>query len=482
MKLYSKHDEPKIKVSIESKTPNLNIELDKDIMSLEQHIKAFNSLIIVEEQIASENFNFIDKGNYVLYNEYINTVTRNLGIKNIPVITQESLNTLSTTALNHHIAIEGFISEMWKKIKEIFVKINSSIKEFFKTYFTRLEKLKKKLKNLSEVLVDTDKDLSKTNLDNVPSGLANKFPVNGSIDSKIVIEVLTNTKVLIDSMNEINKKANEFINKDVLDKNFIANINKLKQDIISSNVQIQANSEDKKEGTIFKEAKFGKDGERNKEIDNTNSSLAADAKEKANQVSQAENKVSNITNKEINLDSDDEKAEEARKDFDEFVKTLVSTLDKVKGKSLIKGKNIKEVSGSKEEGLNIETEDIVNEPSNVILDSKGTLLKIVKDSITLIDNCAKLTEEYGKVNDTVMKKLDDVDKLILDLDKTDDAKLGKYKKLLNTKVKVRLNLVKTFFNNYNKVSKNIFGMALDTADGVVEYTVLSLKHFGSDSE
>ena len=49
-------------------------------------------------------------------------------------------------------ALEGFIGDMWNKIKEIFRKIYDSIKEFFKKYFTRLGRLKNKISNLIEVL------------------------------------------------------------------------------------------------------------------------------------------------------------------------------------------------------------------------------------------------------------------------------------------------------------------------------------------
>ncbi|NTW90406.1 MAG: hypothetical protein HGA35_00385 [Erysipelotrichaceae bacterium] len=71
-----------------------------------------------------------------------------------------------------------------------------------------------------------------------------------------------------------------------------------------------------------------------------------------------------------------------------------------------------------------------------------------------------------------------VDKLISDINKIPEDSLGKYKKLLNNKIKVRLNLAKTFFNNYNKICKNMLEMSMDTGDGVVEYSVLSLKNFG----
>lgn len=468
MKLYDKYEEPVIKVAIENITPNESKEIDKDIITLEAHIKAYTSLVIVENQIASEDFNFVDKGNYVLYNEYINTVTRNLGVKNIPIVTQEALSTLSGTALNHHVALEGFIADMWKKIKEIFSKIYNSIKEFFNKYFTRLGRIKNKLKNISEVLNEVDKNLGKPSLDIIPGGLSKKYPVSGDIDIGIINEVMANIKVLVDSLNDINGKASDFINKDILDKDFISKINTLKQEIESSYSQIDANNKDAKDT-----------GEN---VDNANSSLDSVAKRKTDEMNKEKAVVRNIGNKENNLDSEDIKAAEAKKEFEDFINTLVTSLQKVKGKNLINGKNITNVSGSANESLNIEISDSKDTPSSIKLGTKNELIKTVKQAIIIVDNLEKLAKEYGKINDTVMKKLNDVDKLINDLDKLKDEKLGSYRKLLNNKVKVRLNIVKTFFNNYNKVSKNILGMGLDCGDGVIEYTTLSLKYFGTVTE
>jgi len=77
-----------------------------------------------------------------------------------------------------------------------------------------------------------------------------------------------------------------------------------------------------------------------------------------------------------------------------------------------------------------------------------------------------------------MKKMDDIDRIILDIDKVKDEDLGKYKKVLTNKIKVRLNMFKLFFNNYNKVCKTVFELTLDSAEGNAEYAILSLKYFG----
>lgn len=81
----------------------------------------------------------------------------------------------------------------------------------------------------------------------------------------------------------------------------------------------------------------------------------------------------------------------------------------------------------------------------------------------------------------IMKRVDEADKLIGDIDRMGERAgetISKYKKVLTDIVKKRLLLMKEFFNDYNKVCKNVYGMALDCGDGIVAYTVTCLKYFG----
>ena len=486
MKLFDQVKEPKptigdvVRITTEDDSGHTeSVTIDQQVAEFNNHVKAFNSLVVIDEQIANENYNFIDKGNYVLYNEYIKSITSNLNMKYIPVLSQETVNTLPTTALNHHIALEGFIGDMWKKIKEIFNKIYNAIKEFFKKYFTRLGRLKNKLNNLVEVLGETNKDIQKINLDTVPSGVASKFPFEGNLMSGTIFDILTTTSILVNSLDEINKKAEEFIAKDLVDKNLVANIKKMKDDIAANNNQIKNNEDSKKAGTFFDKAKFGEEGKYNKNLDNENKSLAQDAKEKASQIEDSRDQIKGITDKETDLDNEDGKAEEAKKQFAAFIRTLEVVLGKAKDKKLAGGKVITKVTASEDSGIEIETDVNKDKPSSIALEDKTTLIKMVKAAIELINKAEKLTEVYGKINDKVMDSINSVDKFISDLDKIGvDPAMLKYNKLLYNKVKVRLNLVKTFFNNYNKVCKNFFELSAEACDGVVDYAVLSLKHFG----
>lgn len=486
MKLFDQVRDPKpklgdvVRITTEDDSNETeSVSIDEQVAEFNNHVKAFNSLNVIDEQIASENYNFIDKGNYVLYNEYIKSITSNLNMKTVPIISQEALDTLPTTALNHHVALEGFIGDMWNKIKEIFRKIYDSIKEFFTKYFTRLGRLKNKISNLIEVLSETDKDIQKPYIDKVPGSLAAKYPVKGQIDSSVVAEVYNNLAILINSFDEINSKAETFASKDILEKDFVAKILKLKNEINDTNAKLGQNKEAQDGlGSIKKHIPGTDDNSKNKELNKDNKSLEKDAMDKSNQLDNKKDEIGKITAGESDLDIDDKKSEEAKKEFMAFLKTLEDVLGKVKGKPLIKGKIIKEIKISEDSGIELEIEDNKETPDGVRLDDKDSLIKLLKIILEGIEQSEKLATVYGKINDKIMDNMNAVDKLINDLNKIPDESLGKYKKLLNNKVKVRLNMAKTFFNNYNKICKNVLEMMMDTGDGCVEYSVLSLKNFG----
>lgn len=485
MKLFDQVKEPKPKMgdvvqyATEDETTDIeSATIDQQVAEFNNHVKAFNSLNVIDEQIANENYNFIDKGNYILYNEYIKSVTSNLNMKYVPVISQETINTLPTTALNHHIALEGFIGDMWNKIKEIFSKIYNTIKEFFKKYFTRLGRIKNKISNLIEVIGETNKDIAKSRLDKVPGGLANKFPVSGEIDINVISEAVLSVETLLASFGEVNKKAEAFANKDVLDKDFVANISKLRESIDSNNAKMSENNDKKGSYTDFNGKSIRQTMKENSALNKENSSLEKEAKDSANKIADSKETISKITAGESDDETEDKKGEEARREFESFIRSLADVLNKVKGKTLVKGKIIKEVKVNPESGIEIETDEEKETPNGIILEDKATLLKLLKSVLENITEAEKLSTVYGKINDKIMDNLNKVDKIINDINKVPEENLGKYKKVLNNKVKKRLNMAKTFFNNYNKICKNVLEMALDSADGVVDYSVLSLKHFG----
>jgi len=479
MKLYSENRP----IPISSPKPVIAIEdlsIDKECLALNEHVKAYRSLNTVQEQVSLESYSFIDKHNYVLYNEYIKSITSNLGIAQLPIISQENIQELSTVVLNHHISLEGFIATIWEKIKKIFKGIYEKIKGFFVRFFTRLGRLKGKLKNLDEALSGTNKDIQKVNLDKVPSGLATKYPLADNLTGSDIIEVFNNVNSLQEQTKVITSKAKEFAAKDVLDKNFIEEIKKLKDSAKAAGAQIDGNNQNKKSGIVFKEAKFGEDGKANKELDKENKSLAQVAKDSEEEADTKTGEVDAVVGKNTDAlsSNEDVQFQAVQKELIDFSKTVSDVLNKVKGKNLVGGIVYTSITVEQDGNLKIEDEKKDVKPSSISLTERAVLSKLVKDTIKVVENAEKDLNVYGTVNDSIMKNTEIVDKLIADLDKMgDDPSFSKYKTVLSNKVKVRLGLLKTFFSEYNKVGNTMFGMVLDTADGNVAYATLCLKFF-----
>ena len=480
LKLFYTDERPIATKALESLITKQQSEPDtfeEDTQSLHLHTQAYNSLAIVHEQVAQESFSFIDKGNYVLYNEYIKSITQGLGLKQPPVISQEAINTLPTVALNHHLALEGLIGTMWEKIKALFSKIYESIKKFFAGFFTRLGRLKKKLKNLLKVLKETDSDLKTVNLDKVPGDLASKFPVNGRINLNVVNEAFKNISVVGNILTEVNTKAKTVASKDILDKSFVAKVKSLKDLSKYSKDQIKTNKDNKTKGL---KSLYGKGKQNNKELDTENKSLKELAKDTDSEINKEESNLKDVVNDpgNANLEFDEKGFEAAKKEFNDLLKSVEASFGKLVGKTLVGGKTITKVEVKEASGINIESEENKKTPDEVALASKSELVKLLSDTLKLIENTEKLSNNYGEINDTIMKNNDTVDRLIKDIDDIDVQNLGKYKTILTTKVRERLSLMKTFFNNYNKINKNLFTLVVECAEGNVSYAVASIKYFG----
>jgi len=476
MKLYETEKE-KVEIGAivnSTNTPSLPSEeynLDKDIVTLEKHVDAFNSLNTVYDQVATEQFSFIDKGNYILYNEYIKSLTSNLGLKHVPVISQEAIDTLPTVAINHHISLEGFIKDMWEKVKGLFNKIATAIKEFFAKYFTRVGRLKNKLKNLSEVLKETDKDIATVSLDTVPTGIATKYPVNGTINLATIQETFKNIAIMGTILKNINNESIALAKKDILDKDFVGKVKSLKDLARNSKEKIDQNNAAKGWNPLSK---------KNRELRKDNKNLSEVAKDAEKEAKNEKAKVDEVTSDpaNANIEFDDTEFNAAKKEFENLIAAINLDLGKLKNKPLVGGKTITSVRVDKDSGLELETEENKESPDGIHLSSKSDLIKLIDDTIKLITEVESLSKAYGQINDTIMKSMDTVDKIIKDIDAVKLEELGKYKTILTNKVKERLSLLKTFFTNYNKICKSLFTMVVDAAEGNCEYTVLCLKYFG----
>lgn len=477
MKLYSKETNIGINPVINKKlqADNEIALLDNDFKQLTNNIRAYKSLSIVNETITLENYSLIDKHNYVIYNEYIKAITSNLDMEYIPIIAQETVELLPTVALNHHIALEGFLADLWNKIKSIFKSLYEKIKQLFVSYFTRFGRLERRLNNLKEVLEELSEketDLKQTTVEKVPSSLKKKYPFDNSIELVEIEKVFDNSKLLYDSFKSTLEISKEFANKDIIDKEFIDAIKRLK-DKSEKLKENKEEAETKKKESFpltkpYKEAKS--------ELKSINNELKETEKELADK----EGKLNNIVGNESNLadlSESDKKFEIIKKEFEEYLKSISEILEKVKGKELAGGKIIKEIKLTKDD-VEVETDEANNNIETLILSSKSDLLKLISASLDILPDLKKTIEASGSINDFIYKNIDAVDKLISSADKSTDEITGKYKTLLQNKVKQRLAMLKGFFSLYNKVNKLANDALTESLEGHVDYATICLKYYG----
>ena len=484
MKLYSSNKAADIEIGTiinltGTSAVNNDTNIAEGLVSLEKHVTAYGSLSTVYGHVVTEEFSFVNRSNCFLYNEYIRTITSNLGLPDTQSISQEAINLLPTAALNHHLALEGFISGLWEKIKKIFASIIKAIKDFFIRYFTRLGKLKGKLQNLKELLNSTEDNLKTPSLDTVPSGLASKYPYGDSLTINTITDVFKNSATTIEALTKINTDSIKLAKKDVLDADFVEKVKSLKNIVDSGSRSIDANNDRKNTG--FKSKIPGTDAHKeNKAIDEDNKGIKQTVDEAKKAADSEGDKLDVINNdkENINIEFDDKDFIAAKNEFSALLDTINTSMGSLLNKKLISGKTITKITVTPEDGINLELETNEDKPTSVSLSGKNILSTLVDNTIKTITDSEEVASKSGSVNDAISKSMTSIDKLITDIDSIGDAKLGKYKAILNNKVKERLSLLKTFFTTYNKLNKTLFETVLDAADGNVEYTVLCIKYFG----
>ena len=448
----------------------LSDEIDKDFVALENHVEAYNSITNITTSASFESFNFIDKNNHVLFNEYVTGLKRNLNVDLDGALAIESHLDTPHGLKHYQISLEGIISGIWNGIKKMFQKLGQAISEFFKRHFTRLGVIKKRLENLIETLGKTDKDIKELVLEKVPGKIATTFPYKGTVSES---EITTSVQVALsiqEVINTINADANKVASASILDKDFVARI--------KGYIDLAKDAGDSKP-EIGKIEKFRGDTKGFYKSDNYKENKRLGDIEK-DAIKGKEKLEGGLNDASMGSEVDEEDGSAAaKKETSAYFLKIQDALEKITDKKLPGGKFIKSVTVDADKGIELVMDDDKDIPDAVSLGSKSSLLKLNKEILEVIVSMEKSTSEYGKVNDMIMKNVDTVDKLIKDLDRiAENPNAGKYKKKLQNQVKVRLNIMKTFFTNYNKLNKNFMALVLDVGEGVVVYSTVSLKHFG----
>lgn len=449
---------------------------DSDYAGLENFVAGYCSVGRVYDSVAAESLIFVDQKNHVLYNEYVAMISHKLGVKPPAsrTVSTEDFETRSIVAVNSQIALEGWMGDMWRKIKGFFVRIYEKVKAFFKRYFTRLGRAKGGLQNIIDVLKETDKDLKKAYLDNYTGSVLDKFRGTKALNVEYVKQVTDNVVNLNKTIATVNKSASELANKHLVSPGFIANIKNMKELAKSSAVSkkdVEGNKPGLLKAVVDKDARAER-----KDAKETSANLDQIGKEASKTAVKDERKVQ--TSASLDAGSEEANAEQAKREFGIFSSKVHESLSKFVNKPLIAGKTFTKVGVSEALELEIDMATSDEKPDSITLGDKTQLNATVKNCLDMIVSMEKDIKEYGKINDTIMSKLSAVDSIVTEIDKEDPEKFGKYKKLINEQVRARLQLMQKFFSDYNKIGKNVFDIGIETCEAVTAYGVLSLKHFG----
>ena len=445
-------------------------DVSSDMKTLSIQVDGYLSVGRVHDSVAAESMTFVDKKNITLYNEYVNLLATRMGVEAPKSVSTESFETEGQLAANYSISLEGWMKDMWEKIKAVFVKIYESVKAFFTKYFTRLGRLKKSLQNLQEAIGSTNKDIGDPSMENPPSALLNAFAGHSEVNNSTISASIANISVLVSKLGAVNKAAEGFSSSGLVSADFVKNIQALKDKAVKASGDSEANRAKRD-----KLKTFG-DRDKKKELDTENKDLKEIQREAQ---SQATDDTNTLISTAEELDAGDDKAnqEAAQKEFDDFMKIVIETFDQVKGKVLVNGQKVLKVESKPDEGLVLEMSSEADPANDLRLSGKAALAELISSCQALIKTAENDVKNYGNVNDKIMDSFKTIDRLTGDIDKIDPEKFGKYKKVINERIRGRLGLLKKFFTTYNKLSKNVLEMSMDVSEQTVNYAVLSLKHF-----
>ncbi|MDD2819445.1 MAG: hypothetical protein PHN51_11715 [Candidatus Nanopelagicales bacterium] len=451
--------------------------LDTDFEELRLSVKAYCSTAVIMDAIAAESYFFVRPDNRALVNAYTALLGETCKVPVPAQIAEEAFQTEHVTSVNAQFALEGWMGDIWQKIKNFFKKIYDTVAAFLTKHFTRLGIVKKRLQNIKTVLSETDKEIDPAgmNEEEVTSGFQKKYVGHNEVNTATVGESIANMKQWMAAFVAINTEATQLSKSGLVGPGFISHIKALKEKAKSAGVAIDANNAEKGKIGALK-GTFTKEGRAQKaDIKESNKTLSDIQKDATKQAADAD---STVDQKALaDAGTEDANAAKVEAEFKQFMEKVSGHLMKVQGKVMINGFRLKEVTIDESKGVQVVMEDATETPGKLTLGGKIPLTSMCNDAIEIIEMAENSVKNYSAVNDEIMKQLKNVDALIADIDKVDPAKYGKYRNVLSQQVQKRLKMLQAFFQNYNQVGKNVYTHALETGEGYVEYATLSLKHF-----
>ena len=457
-------------VPVRRPAPQPEVSVEALFDQLGNHMQAYESVQKVYGHVSSEALAFVDNKNVVLFNEYMSMMSKNFGVQP-KLVSPAALESQHLATVNYELALEGWIKDMWTKIKAFFTKIFQAIKDFMTKHFTRLGRLKNKLENIKTVAGESGKEMGLARLDEIPSGLSSKFKVFDNITEQEVSKAI---KAAHDAVNEIKALSNEtrtIAGAGIVSSDFVTEIKKLKDVALAANKQIGENKAIRSELGVFKDRK---DRAALKDDNKSLAQTAKDAQSKADKMDDTLVKTGDGFD-----DSDEGHEKSAQLSFKEYLKTVVSSLEKYVNVKMVGGKTITKVSVTDDNELEVEFDESEggDGPSSALLTNSAGVQKLAGEALEMIKSSEAQGQVYAKTNDEIMKLLSTIDSLIVDIDRNDPERYGKYRKLLDKRIRTRLNMMRVLFRSYNQVSRNFSEVAVNTGDAVVDYCVICMKNF-----
>ena len=217
--LYSDHYSKPAVVVVSAE----HFDIDAAQEELALAVEAYGSVSTVMQVIAAESFSFVQPGNLVLFNQYTSLLQRTHKVNAPQPVSALAFESASVQAVNHQLALEGWMGDIWAKIKSFFKKIYTAITEFFKRHFTRLGKVKKRLENIQEVLKETKSELKPGSMVDVdlPSKFESRYAGYSAVTPQTVGQTINIMEGWMNGFAQINAAGTKLAKAGLVGPDFI---------------------------------------------------------------------------------------------------------------------------------------------------------------------------------------------------------------------------------------------------------------------
>lgn len=424
--------------------------------------RAYSKVLKLSNNIASENYSLITQKNYEFYNDYLKSIAENTGVS-IPLVRKEAFENLNEVFINRSLALEGFISAIWEKIKHVFTVIADKVKEFFKKYFTRMGRLKNRIANVIKVIEGTNKDLDTLTIDKNISKIAKVFPED-EITLNVLKSYIQNTKAYLDSMNAIQQSITDIVKSDIIPDEYIEELRGLIEN--QKAIDAEKSTTEKPMSTADKAA-----------LDKIPSDKEVEEKEETKEEDiQVGSAIKNKTDEKEPTEEDDKLY--ISKHVNSFNKAVGDIVKEITNKKIATG-----VTAELETNRDIYsikfTSPVKTKYRSLALGTKQELLDMLGVMQSFIEENDKYSKAYINNLAEFDKSIQKIGRTIVTIDRLEagNKDLSKHKRFASNVVRPSLIKFKEIFVQYNKIFNHVFEVNATLADGVVEYSVVSLKHF-----